>query len=423
MSPLVRNAQKFKVLASKKRRKSDRNIRVVFPESLYRRMRVSFDESEAVAKEGYAIAQCGFKADNGRKSFQYLVKSVHIPELSDLFEQSSITVTPGAEFMEAILSGASENDNVILEIHTHVDSAKPNFSWLDIENGIENGRFLRSCGLRFVMAVIGSDGFSINEYEADHDALQAPASARISLATRMGLKDALSPRISIAQVDEDPGMGEIKVAIVGLNDIGSHIAHLLAGLGTRKFVLIDDSIVDGKDRAPYVLAKDVGRKKTKALHRSLKKISNDLEVTHINHNVVHKKEELRDCNVIFGCIGDQECRLAMNEVSLRYFIPFIDTGGGSEVRVVVPSANGCLGCKCSTNSSSDHVDDTNRAIASIAVNELVDLVNGESRKRFDRIKYIDAEQCFDFEPVPCDSYCPLCGKDGILGAGDDKKKR
>ena len=108
MPPMIRNSQKFKVLSSKKRRKSDKHINIIFPESLYRRMRSSFDRMEAVAKEGYAIAQCGYKADNARKNYLYLVKSIHIPEPGDLFEQSSITVTPGAEFMEGVLSEATE---------------------------------------------------------------------------------------------------------------------------------------------------------------------------------------------------------------------------------------------------------------------------------------------------------------------------
>ena len=54
---------------------------------------------------------------------------------------------------------------------------------------------------------------------------------------------------------------------------------------------------------------------------------------------------------------------------------------------------------------------------------LIDLLNGEGQKRFDRIKYTPAEQCFDLGPVSRDEYCPLCGKGGILGTGDEKKKR
>ncbi len=420
---MIRNSQKFKVLSSKKRRKSDKHINIIFPESLYRRMRSSFDRVEAVAKEGYAIAQCGYKADNARKNYIYMVKSVHVPESGDLFEQSSITVTPGAEFMEGVLSDATDQDSAILEIHTHVDSARPNFSWVDIENGIENGRFLKSCGLRFAMAVLGSDGFSINEYEADHDSLQAPATARISIATRTGIKDALSPKVADAQAPEDHGVGELRVAIVGLNGIGSHIAHGLASIGTRKFVLFDDSIIQGNDQMPYVFAKDIGKKRTKVVYRSLKKISKDLDVTHVNYKVGSKKEELRDCDVIFGCVDSHADRLAMNEMSLRYFIPFIDTGAGNEIRVVMPSANGCLGCQCNVSSPCDAPVDTDRVLASMAVNELIDLLNGEGQKRFDRIKYTPAEQCFDLGPVSRDEYCPLCGKGGILGTGDITKTR
>ena len=428
MPQTIRNSQKFKVLSSKKRRKSDKEIRIVFPESLYRRMRSSFDGAEAVAKEGYAIAQCGYKADNARKSYLYMVKSIHVPEKSDLFEQSSITVTPGAEFMEGILSEASAHDSAILEIHTHVDSAKPNFSWTDIENGIENGRFLRSCGLRFAMAVIGADGFSLNEYEADHDSLQAPASARISLATRVGLKDILYQKVAAVQVPEDPGIGQLRVAIVGLNGVGSQIAHMLTGMGVRKFILFDNCLVDGSESTPYSLAKDLGKKKTKALHKSLKKISKDLEVTHIDSNVSLKREELRDCDVIFGCVDNHEDRLAMNEMSLKYFIPFIDIGMSGEVRVIVPSANGCLGCLCGVPSTG-HIP-TNEAttgadsfIASMAVQEFVDMLKGVGSKTFDHIRFSDAEQSIELKSVERDGYCPLCGNGGILGAGDEKKKR
>jgi molybdopterin-synthase adenylyltransferase len=425
MPPMIRNSQKFKVLSSKKRRKSDKDIRIIFPESLYRRMRASFDQAEAVAKEGYAIAQCGYKLDYVRKSCQYLVKSIHVPEQGDIFEQSSITVTPGAEFMEGILSEAAEHDSTILEIHTHVDSATPNFSWVDIENGIENGRFLKSCGLRFAMAVIGADGFSLSEYEADHDALQAPASARISLATRAGIKDILRTKLAAGQYPGHSGVSDLRIAIMGINGVGSKIAHKLAGMGVRKFVLSDDRLVDGREPLPDAFAKDMGKKRTKVLHRSLKKLSKDIDVRHINPNM---GDDLRDCDAIFGCDGRHERRMAMNAMSLKYFIPFIDVSAGDEVRVIMPSANGCLGCLCDVPSAGgistdEKITNADGFIASMAVQELVDMLNGAEPKTFDHIKYNVAEQSIDLKPVRRDEWCPLCGKSGILGAGDEKKKR
>ncbi len=428
MPQTIRNSQKFKVLSSKKRRKSDKDIRIVFPESLYRRMRSSFDTAEAVAKEGYAIALCGYKADSARKNYLYMVKSIHVPDRGDLFEQSSITVTPGAEFLEEILSEATEHDSTILEIHTHVDSSKPNFSWTDIENGIENGRFLKSCGLRFSMAVIGADGFSLSEYEADHDSMQAPASARISLATRVGLKDALYQKVIADQAPEGPGVGELRVAIVGLNGVGSQIAHMLVGRGVRKFILFDNCLIDGSEPTPYALAKDLGKKKTKVLHRSLKKISKALEVTHVDSNVSLKREKLRDCDAIFGCVESYEDRLAMNEMSLKYFIPFIDTGRGKR-GTRNSTIHKWLSRMPMRRSSSVIIPqirrstETDNFIASMAVQELIDLLKGVESKTFDHIRYSVAEQSIDLKPVERDEYCPLCGKGGILGAGDEKKIR
>jgi molybdopterin/thiamine biosynthesis adenylyltransferase len=409
---MMKNIHKFKVLSSKKQRKSDKDVRLVFPEPLYRQMRSSLDSAEAGSREGYVIAQCGHKADISKKNWIYFIKSVHVPSREDLFEQSSITVTPKGEFMERILVEAAEHNSTVLEIHTHVDSAEPNFSWVDIENGIENGRFLKSCGIRFAMAVLGSAGFSLSEYETDRDAMQAPAGARISLVSRSGLKDILVHKTAVSTVPERPQIGDMRVAIVGVNGVGSEIAHMLASMGVSKFILIDDRLVDGSEPLPYTVAKDKGKRRTKALYRSLKKISQDLEVAHVNHNASDAKAEMRECDLIFGCVGGHEDRLAMNEVSLKYFKPLIDTGEDGNVRVIVPSVTGCLGCQCRVPVLHRTIygdEEAYSAIASAAVQEFVDLVKGEGHA--------------GTASTAADELCPLCGRGGILGAGDEQKAR
>jgi molybdopterin/thiamine biosynthesis adenylyltransferase len=409
---MMKNTQKFKVLSSKKQRKSEKDVRLVFPEPLYRRMRSALESAEAGSREGYVIAQYGYRMDGSKKNWTYLVKSVHVPAQEDLFEQSSITVTPKAEFIEGILAEAAEHNSSILEIHTHVDSAEPNFSWVDIENGIENGRFLKSCGIRFAMAVVGRSGFSLSEYETDHDTMQAPANARISLVSRSGLQDVLAHKAAASLAPERPQIGDMRVAIVGVNGVGSEIAHMLAGMGVHKFVLIDDRPVDGSEPLPYTVAKDKGKRRTKALYRSLKKISQDLEVVHVNHSAGGAKAELKECDLIFGCTEGHEDRLAMNEVSLKYFTPLIDTCEAGNVRMIVPSITACLGCRCSLPALRSTISgdaSSDGAIASAAVQEFVDWAKGEGRAGTGSIN--------------ADEHCPLCGRGGILGAGDERKAR
>jgi molybdopterin/thiamine biosynthesis adenylyltransferase len=423
--------QKFKVLSSKKQRKSDKSVRVLFPDHLYKRMLEAFSGAESSSREGYAVAQCGYKVDSTRKHWSYMVRSLHVPAREDLFEQSSITVTPRADFIEAILGEASEKNNVILEAHTHAGSPRPNFSWLDIENGLENGRFLKSCGLRFAMAVVGSDGLSFCEYDADHDAVLMPESARISVVSRCGQKDALVRKsISSCEIRPRAGPESTQVAIGGLDGVGFSVLYMLARQGVTNFFLLDDGVVDGNSPGalPYTL--EAGKKRTRAAHSLLKKISKDIQVSHASGADRNAIGALKECDVIFSCGADKALDAALNEASLKYFIPLIEArtlrnsyGPYGRVRVFVPSITGCGGC---------FKDDADKdggqpgvivegVVASLAVQEFMDIIRGDDGKDYDHIEYDPETQAILCRSAGRDAACALCGSNGILGEGDARK--
>jgi molybdopterin/thiamine biosynthesis adenylyltransferase len=416
--------QKFKVLSSKKQRKSDKSVRLVFPKPMYERMMGAFAASEAVSMEGYAIAQCGLKVDGSRKRWDYLVRSLHIPAKEDLFERSSITVTPRAEFIENILSDAAIKHNQVLEVHTHVGSSEPNFSWIDIENGLENGRFLRSCGLRFAMAVIGVGGFSFCEYEADNDALQIPESARITVLGRRGLKDAIVHKgVTSCEIRSCPGPGGMTVGIAGLDGVGFTVASLLAGKGVKKFILLDEGrVVEG------------GKKKTKAALNMLKKISDDIEVVQVRDLPKNARAMLKECDLIFCCGADAALRDILSDVSLRYFIPCIEArslkkadkdGFYGRVRVFVPPLSGCIGCFDGCGEIvADATASINNAAASIAVQEFMDIAFGvDGVEPYDVIEWDGDTQQAEKKVSGRNEACPMCGENGIAGAGDERKPR
>jgi molybdopterin/thiamine biosynthesis adenylyltransferase len=425
--------QKFKVLSSKKQRKADKSVRLLFPEPAYKRMLAAFSEAESSSREGYAVAQCGYKADGSRKHWSYMVRSLHIPAREDLFEQSSITVTPRADFIEAILSEASEKNNVIVEAHTHVGSASPNFSWLDIENGLENGRFLKSCGLRFAMAVVGNDGFSFCEYDPDHDAIQMPESARIGVVGRCGLKDAIVHKsISSCEICSKVGPEGMQVAIGGLDGVGFGVLYMLARQGVNKFFLLDDGVVDESSPGamPYTL--EAGKKRTRAALSMLKKISKDIEVAHVGGVDRSAMGVLKECDVIFSCGADEAMDAALNEASLRYFIPLIEArtlkkneGLYGRVRVFVPSITGCRGCfgDAAARAVGPSSVIVNGVVASLAVQEFMDIVRGgePEARAHDFIEYDPETQAIERKSAGRDAACALCGRNGILGAGDERK--
>ncbi len=425
--------QKFKVLSSKKQRKADKSVRVLFPEPTFKRMLAAFSEAEAASREGYAVAQCGYTVDNPRKHWSYMVRSLHIPAREDLFEQSSITVTPRADFIEAILGEASEKNNAVVEIHTHVGSAEPNFSWLDIENGLENGRFLKSCGLRFAMAVVGRDGFSFCEYDADHDAIQMPESARIGVMGRRGLKDAIVHKsITSCEICSRAGPEGMQVAIGGLDGIGFSVLHLLAQQGVKNFLLLDAGVVgkSGPGSLPYTL--EAGKKRTKAAHGLLKKMSGEIRAIRASSVDRNAAGALKGCDVIFSCGADEALDAALNEASLKYFIPLIEArtlvkNGGlyGRVRVFMPSITGCPGCfkEAGANDGGQPGTIVDGVVASLAVQELMDIVMGEgpAAAAYDCIEYDTGTRAIERMCAGRDSACPLCGGNGLLGAGDVKK--
>ncbi|OPY25221.1 MAG: putative adenylyltransferase [Methanocella sp. PtaU1.Bin125] len=473
------DGRKFRVMAAKKQVRTDRTLHVVFPEESFRNMTASFDDDEKRGREGYAVAICGQKAGADKRSVTYMARSIDIPGKGDLISQSSVSVTPSGDFMESVLAAAARRQGIVLEIHTHPGSADPVFSSVDIDHGLDNGRFLRSCHTRFCMMVIGAEGFSVMEYNGESDSLQLPRAAAISLMGRQGLRQILpaaetlcdgpSPEAVDRQVRIWGARCQRRIeatiaGIVGLGGTGAALLQMLALIGVKKFVLCDPDDIEPSNlsRLPYACATDAGKKKTRAAAGYLRKTARDVEVETVNDRVQDAKEALRACDVLFGCVDNDGARLSMNEVALKYFIPYIDTGTeifvengkvrdmGGQVRIVVPSVTGCLECAgaidrteaaASLVSGEEHavreaagyvrgtadtpapaVITLNTIIASMAAQEFVDMIACRDRENAPNYLLYDATrpqiERFLFERSPD---CPMCGRDGILGAGDPKR--
>ena len=476
---MSQDGNKFRTATSKRQRKNLKNVRIIFPEQIYRLMTSSFSKSHETNLEGYALAQCGIIAGSGKKNITYLVKKIYIPDNCDLIEHSSISVTPAGEFLGRVLGEAGQSNSSVLEIHTHLDAAKPSFSSIDLENGIENGRFLRTCGIPFGMMVIGDAGMSLLEYEGDSDSLQLPASITAMVMTRQGLEGTLA----YPATEETPAMpdtydrqiriwGEARqrkihettAGIAGLGGTGALVLLMLARIGVKNFILIDPDIVEGSNlnRLPYAFAPDTGKKKVKVAASYLKKVSNDAGIVAIPQPVEQSGDRLKSCDVIFGCVDNDRARLALNELSLRYYIPYIDTGTeinvkegciedmGGQVRVVVPGVTGCLECgglidkeqvaaglmgaedreivkkagyiRGTNDTPAPAVMTLNTIIASIAVQEFIDMRTGRARPAYNYMIYNAVRQQIERLALDRNSSCSMCADDcSCIGSGDSRR--
>lgn len=469
---------KFRVATSKRQRKTNKSLTVIFPADVYDKLTGQFKALQEQNFEGYALALCGLKVDQPEHTHTYMVKKIWLPEKKDLIENSSISVTPSGEFLEKVLAEAGDSNSAVFEIHTHVDAPSPSFSSVDLENGMDNGRFLKSCKIRFSMMVLGSEGLSVLEYDGDSDSLKVPEKASIAVMTRHGLKNVM-PLENHAEVqpaetaydrqirlwgnESQRRIGAVTAGIVGLGGTGAIVMQILSRIGVKKFILTDPDVIEESNlsRLPYAGSSDVGKKKVKVAAAHLKKVNKNAEVTALPGPVGNFKEKLKPCTVIFGCVDNDLARLTLNEISLRYFIPLIDTGTeifvadgnvdemGGQVRVVVPSVTGCLECgglidkdeaaagmlgtdELKIMTSAGYVRGTNftpapavmtlnTIVASIAVQEFADMMTERYRPEYSYLIYNAKSPGIDQLYLDRNNICPMCGDGGILGAGDVKK--
>lgn len=120
----------------------------------------------------------------------------------------------------------------------------------------------------------------------------------------------------------------VRIGIVGLGGIGSHVAQLLAYLGVRRIGLIDDDHLDETNLNRVIGAgpSDIGQLKTDVARAHVLRIIPGAEVTSlpVNLRTAAAFDYLKQCSVIFGGVDHDGPRLVLTEFSAAYRIPLID---------------------------------------------------------------------------------------------------
>jgi len=184
-------------------------------------------------------------------------------------------------------------------------------------------------------------------------------------------------------------ISSLKVAIVGLGGIGSHVIQLLSYLGARDFLLIDDDIVEETNLNRLIggKASDIGRSKVEVMRRIPTSIlgRENVKIVALKQNL-RKNESLyslKNSDIVFGCVDNDGARLILNELCVAYMIPYIDCAfgintekgkiveAGGRVMVVHPDGP-CLLCA--------------KEIGVRAAQE--DLASPEERRRMKELGYI-----------------------------------
>jgi hypothetical protein len=152
----------------------------------------------------------------------------------------------------------------------------------------------------------------------------------------------------------------VRVAIVGLGGLGSHVAQQLAYLGVERFLLIDGDVVQktNLNRLIGAMVEDATAKRLKVevAERTIKAIEPAAAIEKIPTSFVSRSvcNRLRDADFIFGCLDNDGARLVLTTASAALQKRYMDLATdihpeetpihyGGRI-IYARGASGCLYC-------------------------------------------------------------------------------
>lgn len=127
----------------------------------------------------------------------------------------------------------------------------------------------------------------------------------------------------------------LKIAILGVGGIGSHLAQQLAYLGIKNFVIVDPDIVEESNlnRLIGATSKDLRRFKVDVISDMIKSINPESNIQKFNKDIRNDDvfTELKDVDIIFGGLDNDGPRLILNQISFSHYTPYIDCATGIDV--------------------------------------------------------------------------------------------
>jgi len=230
--------------------------------------------------------------------------------------------------------------------------------------------------------------------------------------------------------------------------------------GFKKFVIVDfDKIEEVNfNRLFGITSKDIGQYKVDVLKREMLKFDPDLDITVIKKKIQDDEvqDALQNTDILVSGVDNNESRLVTQIFAARHMIPMFDMGSGiyldddhtkiaakgAQVRVFIPGY-ACLACQglnveeihsdtwmearksagyvMDTNESPGSVITFNAAIASVALSMLIDYITGINKIPL-QVNYDELNYTMRGRNISSRSDCPICGEEGVLGAGMERTK-
>jgi len=250
----------------------------------------------------------------------------------------------GAAIQAAMLRGYREKAGQ-LWVHMHGRVGNPGASGTDRREG---PRVVQSCANLYPdsmhgWAVISEDGITGEAKDRDGILVSLDRLAVVGWPMIVPPRPAVEPKLwrrratdfdadrqSFLGPDAQPTIERSKLGIVGLGGGGSHINQQAAHIGFLRGVLCDAQRIEktNLNRLVGATRQDVRGKRFKAeiAARVWRGIQPHAELDDRPLSWEDKREELRDCDIIFGAIDGFAARRDLEAFCRSHCIPFIDIG-------------------------------------------------------------------------------------------------
>lgn len=413
-----------------------------------------------------------------------IVQDIFLPDEDDMHHQSGAGVIPSRNFQATVYLIAEQRKQGVLDIHTHPFQEIPQFSSIDHTESVKNAKYICkrfSYPVTHAMMVLNSSctAYDAVIYDRSLDAYRQIDVLEI-LGRRIELKnkrelgnvplesDSRYSRQMIVPGWDQAALARLKVAVIGLGGNGAQFMQTLVsiGVGTEGWIVgIDPDIVEETNlpRIPYAFPEDVGRSKVTIAAEYARRKNPNVKFYPYPCSVTEQAaiERTKAASVIICAPDNDGARKVCNEVSVKYMIPMIDLGcdiqiedskvqAGGQVRVILPGTNACLVCcggydpstaaieLMEDEQAAEHIAhgygsgpnatptpsiaNLNASIAQFGISALLALVHGEKFGNWDHAYYDQLTAQTMIANTKASESCPLCGKEGIIGTGDQKKK-
>lgn len=448
---------------------------VVCPQDVWREA-VEFLLGDERGRERHCLALCGYSRQAGGGS-RYLMRSLLLPGPGDIEDQGASHVAPSAAYLARAITVLCRSGLALAVLHSHPASPIPCFSPTDDQADrtlAHHRRDLALPGPAFLSVVVGLQTLAARVLtEPDGEFTPVAWFRQVGPAYNFNVLDDHAPcevnypllrydrQLRFLGAEGQRDLAACTVAIAGLGGTGSLAAEQLARLGVGHFVLCDDDLVEEHNLNRLVGADtgDVGRPKVEIAEALIKAGNPRAEVKAAKARVWQAPELFSRVDVLFGCVDSDAGRQALNEIALRYLLPYFDFGTEiflgrdshridwalAQCRVVVPGSTRCLACheemdaqaaalergespveeiarragyiSARPQTPTPSVISLNALIVSAGMVEFMKLFSGFAAPAT-LLAYDALEQRLTRVSTERNPACPACGPGGVLALGD-----